>query len=112
MTAPETLTLASLGTATFSGPRLGVLGDPIAHSLSPAMHGAAIAELGATHPALAGLRYHRLHSRAAELPASGARTSRGHIRQRRDAPAAARRGDEPRVYRDDGASTSGCASAQ
>jgi shikimate dehydrogenase len=70
MTAPETLTLASLGTATFSGPRLGVLGDPIAHSLSPAMHGAAIAELGATHPALAGLRYHRLHILAAELPAA------------------------------------------
>lgn len=70
MNAPEALTLASLEAATFTGPQLGVLGDPIAHSLSPAMHGAAIAELGATHPALAGLRYHRLHIVAAELPAA------------------------------------------
>jgi len=70
MSAPDTLTLASLGAATFSGPQLGVLGDPIAHSLSPSMHGAAIAELAATHPALAGLRYHRLHILAAELPAA------------------------------------------
>jgi shikimate dehydrogenase len=70
MSAPETLTLATLATATFTGPQLGVLGDPIAHSLSPAMHGAAIAELARTHPGLAGLRYHRLHIAAAELPAA------------------------------------------
>jgi len=68
MSAPETLTLASLAATTFTGPQLGVLGDPIAHSLSPAMHGAAIAELGATHPALAHLAYLRLHIAAAELP--------------------------------------------
>lgn len=70
MNAPETLTLASLATATFPGPQLGVLGDPIAHSLSPAMHGAALAALGPTHPELAGWRYHRLHVTAAELPAA------------------------------------------
>ncbi|NBX34492.1 shikimate dehydrogenase [bacterium] len=70
MNAPETLTLASLAPATFTGPQLGVLGDPIAHSLSPAMHAAAIAELAATRPDLAGLRYHRLHITAAELPAA------------------------------------------
>ncbi|GBL42885.1 shikimate dehydrogenase [Verrucomicrobiota bacterium] len=67
MNAPETLTLASLATASFAGPQLGVLGDPIAHSLSPAMHGAALAALLPTHPELAGWRYHRLHITAAEL---------------------------------------------
>ena len=70
MSAPETLTPATLATATFRGPQLGVLGDPIAHSLSPAMHGAALAALGPTHPELAGWRYHRLHVTAAELPAA------------------------------------------
>ena len=70
MSAPETLTPATLAAATFAGPQLGVLGDPIAHSLSPAMHGAALAALAPTHPALAGWRYHRLHVAAAELPAA------------------------------------------
>ena len=70
MSAPETLTPATLAAATFAGPQLGVLGDPIAHSLSPAMHGAALAALVPTHPALAGWRYHRLHIPAAELPAA------------------------------------------
>ncbi|MEY3829863.1 MAG: hypothetical protein RL636_1564, partial [Verrucomicrobiota bacterium] len=36
MSAPDTLTLADLRTRTFPHPQLGVLGDPIAHSLSPA----------------------------------------------------------------------------
>lgn len=70
MSAPETLTPATLAAASFPGPQLGVLGDPIAHSLSPAMHGAALAALGPTHPELAGWRYHRLHVTAAELPAA------------------------------------------
>lgn len=68
MSVPETFTLALLREAEFDGPQLGVLGDPIAHSLSPAMHNAAIAALLPTHPGLAGLRYHRLHITAAELP--------------------------------------------
>ncbi|MEI6461632.1 MAG: shikimate dehydrogenase [Verrucomicrobiota bacterium] len=67
MSVPETLTLALLREAEFKGPQLGVLGDPIAHSLSPAMHNAAIAALVPTHPKLAGLHYHRLHITAAEL---------------------------------------------
>ncbi|GBL30595.1 shikimate dehydrogenase [Opitutia bacterium] len=70
MSAPETFTPATLAAASFVGPQLGVLGDPIAHSLSPAMHGAALAALGPTHPELAGWRYHRLHVTAAELPAA------------------------------------------
>ncbi|GBL27722.1 hypothetical protein EMGBS8_16700 [Verrucomicrobiota bacterium] len=52
MSAPDTLTLADLRTRTFPHPSLGVLGDPIAHSLSPAMHNAALAALRPTHPTL------------------------------------------------------------
>jgi len=68
MSAPDTLTLADLRTRAFPHPQLGVLGDPIAHSLSPAMHNAALAALRPTHPALAHLAYLRLHIAAAELP--------------------------------------------
>jgi shikimate dehydrogenase len=68
MSAPDTLTLAALRKADFAPGQLGVLGDPIAHSLSPAMHNAALAALLPTHPRLAGVRYHRLHITAAELP--------------------------------------------
>jgi shikimate dehydrogenase len=70
MSAPDTLTLASLRTTEFAPGQLGVLGDPIAHSLSPAMHNAAIATLLPTNPRLAGVRYHRLHITAEELPAA------------------------------------------
>ena len=68
MSAPDTLTLASLRTSAFASGQLGVLGDPIAHSLSPAMHNAALAMVLPTHPRLAGVRYHRLHIAAGELP--------------------------------------------
>ena len=68
MSAPDTLTLASLRTTDFAPGQLGVLGDPIAHSLSPAMHNAALATLLPTHARLAGVRYHRLHIAAEELP--------------------------------------------
>jgi shikimate dehydrogenase len=68
MSAPDTLALASLRTASFAPGQLGVLGDPIAHSLSPAMHNAALGVLLPTHPRLAGVRYHRLHITAEELP--------------------------------------------
>jgi shikimate dehydrogenase len=70
MSAPDTLTLASLRTTDFAPGQLGVLGDPIAHSLSPAMHNAALTQLLPTHPRLAGVRYHRLHITAEELPAA------------------------------------------
>ena len=70
MSAPDTLTLASLRTTEFAPGQLGVLGDPIAHSLSPVMHNAAIATLLPTNPRLAGVRYHRLHITAEELPAA------------------------------------------
>ncbi len=45
-----------------SAPRLAVLGDPVAHSLSPPMHDAALAACG-----LRPVRYGRLHVRAGEL---------------------------------------------
>ncbi len=70
MSAPDTLTLASLRTTDFAPGQLGVLGDPIAHSLSPAMHNAALAMLLPTQPRLTGVRYHRLHITAEELPAA------------------------------------------
>ena len=61
---PEVFTLADLRDrwpADGSAPRLAVLGDPVAHSLSPPMHDAALAACG-----LPG-RYGRLHVRADEL---------------------------------------------
>lgn len=42
----------------------GVLGDPVAHSRSPAMHGAAFAALGLPH------RYFAFHVRPDDLPAA------------------------------------------
>lgn len=51
--------------ADATGPRqAGVIGSPIAHSLSPALHRAAYAALGLT-----GWRYHREEVRAGELAA-------------------------------------------
>lgn len=53
-------------TSAEAGPLVyaGVIGSPIAHSLSPALHRAAYAELGLT-----GWRYHREEVRAGELAA-------------------------------------------
>lgn len=43
------------------GCRLVVLGDPVAHSLSPAMHNAALAAMAARHPQFAAWRYQAIH---------------------------------------------------
>jgi len=52
MTAPaETIhTLADLAAWSFSGVALAVAGHPIAHSLSPVIHNAALTELARTQP--------------------------------------------------------------
>lgn len=63
-TQPEVFTLADLRERwpmDGGAPRLAVLGDPVAHSLSPPMHDAALAACG-----LPG-RYGRLHVRAEGL---------------------------------------------
>ena len=51
----------------FPHPCLAVLGDPISHSLSPAMHHAALQSLAPTHPQLSHVRYLRLHVKSEEL---------------------------------------------
>ena len=63
----STLTFADILRTDFPARSLGVLGDPIAHSLSPAMHNAAIAAGSAQHPELKGLNYYRLHIKPDEL---------------------------------------------
>jgi shikimate dehydrogenase len=53
--------------------RFAVIGDPIAHSLSPAMHGAALAKLGLPHT------YEAIRVREGELPATLDRLRRGEL---------------------------------
>lgn len=63
----DSLTLADLQKREWKNPSLGVLGDPIAHSLSPVMHQAAIDALKEKNPELKSLNYLRLHVKAEEL---------------------------------------------
>lgn len=67
MTTDDALDAAAIAALRPDGPRLGVLGDPVAHSLSPRMHAAAIAALAPDAPEVARLRYLRLHVKAEEL---------------------------------------------
>src|SRR5258708_1646841 len=61
-------TLADLEAWSFPGTALAVIGRPVAHSLSPAIHNAALAELAQTQPKYAGWRYFKFDIAPAELP--------------------------------------------
>lgn len=65
---PDVLTLADLESWSHPGTCLAVLGHPIGHSLSPAMHNAALAELAAADGRYADWRYFRFEIPPEELP--------------------------------------------
>lgn len=67
-TADPVLTLADLETWTFPGTALAVLGHPIKHSISPAMHNAALAELAHTAKKFADWKYFRFDIPPDDLP--------------------------------------------
>jgi shikimate dehydrogenase len=60
-------TLADLEKWSFSGTPLAVIGHPIAHSLSPVMHNAALAELATRDPRFATWRYFKFDIDPADL---------------------------------------------
>ncbi len=62
------LTLDHLKNWTFTGTPLAVLGFPIHHSISPAMHNAALAEMAKTHPAFSDWQYFRFEVPPDDLP--------------------------------------------
>ncbi len=66
--AESTCTIADLERWSFAGTALAVVGRPIAHSLSPAMHNAALAELARGDSRFGDWRYFRFDIAAADLP--------------------------------------------
>lgn len=62
------LTLADLDRWSTSGTTLAVLGHPIKHSISPAMHNAALAVMAGTDPRYSNWRYVRFDVPPADLP--------------------------------------------
>lgn len=69
MTSDPVLTLRDLESWSFDGTALAVLGQPIKHSISPAMHNAALAELARTDPRFSSWRYFRFEIAPVDLPA-------------------------------------------
>ena len=59
MDTEKTYTLRDLETTEFSGTPLAVIGHPIQHSVSPAMHNAALAKLSATDSRFMDWAYYR-----------------------------------------------------
>jgi shikimate dehydrogenase len=69
MTDPTpALTLADLESWSFDGAALAVLGQPIRHSISPAMHNAALAKMAQRDPQFAAWKYFRFEVPPAQLP--------------------------------------------
>jgi shikimate dehydrogenase len=64
----DVLTLSDLAAWSREAPSLAVLGHPIGHSLSPAMHNAALAALAGEDPRWAGWRYFRFDIPPQDLP--------------------------------------------
>ncbi len=64
----QVLTLDNLDFAAPEGKRLAVLGDPIVHSLSPAMHNAALAAMADTDPQWAEWQYAAVQVPQDQLP--------------------------------------------
>lgn len=62
------LTLADLDNWSFAGTALAVLGHPIKHSISPAMHNAALAEMARTEPRYGSWQYFRFEVHPDDLP--------------------------------------------
>jgi shikimate dehydrogenase len=70
MSDDPVLTLADLDRWSFAGTALAVLGHPIKHSISPAMHNAALAVMAAREPRFATWRYFRFEVHPDDLPAA------------------------------------------
>ena len=70
MPPDPTHTIADLDEWAFAGTALAVLGHPIKHSISPAMHNAALAEMSRRTRAYAAWRYFRFDIPPEELPAA------------------------------------------
>ena len=63
-----TCSLADLDGWSFPGTALAVLGHPIKHSISPAMHNAALASLAVATPRFSNWRYFRFEVHPDDLP--------------------------------------------
>ena len=61
-------TAADLAQWSFPGTALAVVGRPVAHSLSPAIHNAALADLARTQPRFRDWRYFKFDIAPEELP--------------------------------------------
>lgn len=66
--AQRVRTLDELSDWSFEGTALAVLGDPIAHSLSPIMHNAALSAMAQTQQRFASWRYFKFSVRPKQLP--------------------------------------------
>ena len=66
--SPSVLTLRDLDTWSFAGTALAVLGHPIKHSISPALHHGALAEMARSDPKFLTWKYFRFDVPPADLP--------------------------------------------